>query len=235
MTTFKKSAILSSLKLATSIFLVGLAWAPLARSQSLTWQAIPFQADSSWPGPFGSPATITPSQVVLNGQPVRSVQSYTGPLGFSCDATLTHDAVGEGGFWLSVIPTGQPTNLDLTSGFLFDIGYGDSYGPQLELWNYATTTEIWSNAFPFSAGTTYHMSIGVAANGLLSLNVDGTPYVLPNSATLGAGAFQLQMQGWQPSNTWTAGNFAMVPEPSTVALAVTGLLGLVAFARKRRG
>lgn len=234
MTASVKSALIPTIKLLAPIFLVLLAWTEPASSQGVTWQAMPFPANSGWPGPFGSPATITANQVVLQGRPVRSLETYSGPFSFSCNLTLSNNGAGQGGLSLNFMPPGEPTNLDLTGHFFFDMTYGDSYGSQLQLWNGGSDVELWSNAFAFAAGTTYQLRMGVAANGALSLSVNGQPYSLPNTATLPFSQFQLQMLGWQPANTWTTDSFAVVPEPATGMLVGIGLAGCATVFRRRK-
>jgi hypothetical protein len=221
------------IKLLTPIFLGLLAWAEPASSQNVTWQALPFPDNANWPGSTGQPATITPNQVVLQGHPVRSLETYSGPITLNCNVTLSNDGAGEGSLQLNFIPLGQATNLGLTSGILFVLGYGDSYGDQLQLWSYPSS-ELWSNSFTFAAGANYQLSMSVAANGALSLSVNGQSYPLPNSATLPFSQFQLQMEGWQPANTWTVDNFAVVPEPTTAMLVGVSLAGLATTLRRRK-
>jgi len=218
-------------------FLCLLAWTRPASSQGVTWQALPFPVDTDWHGPIGQPSTITSNQVVLQGQPVRSLQTYSGPLTLSCTASLSNDVTSQGGFWLSLIPLGQALNSNLTSGILFSISYGNSYGNQIQLYSYlpgGQSTELWSNSFPIAVGANYQLNMGVAANGVLSLNVNGQSYPLPNSTTLPFSQFQIQMQGWSPPETWTASNFAVVPEPATAVLVAVSLAGFATLLRRRK-
>ena len=58
-----------------------------ANAQSVTWQILPFYK-SDWPGSQGSPATTNGDVVSLHGQPVRTVQTFSGPLKISYDMQL---------------------------------------------------------------------------------------------------------------------------------------------------
>lgn len=202
----------SGVRLLVPILLGLLAWMEPVNGQSVTWQALPFPVNSSWPGPFGQPASITSTQVVLYGQPVRSEQTYSGPLTLSCNVTLTQDIVGQGDFLLALIPPGQAANSNLTSGIEFVMAYGNP-GPDsnvLQMLSFSSPGLLWSDVFTnFAVGATYHLSISVATNGVLSLSVNGLPYLLPSSTTLPFSQFQIQMQGWQPSATWTVSSFTV--------------------------
>jgi hypothetical protein len=76
------------------------------------------------------------------------------------------------------------------------------------------------------------MTVGTA--GQLTLNVNGTPFALPSSTDIPLSQYQMELDGWQPDNTWHVLNFTAVPEPATVALVGMGLLVAICRARQSR-
>jgi len=223
----------STATLFVSIFSVLLSWAEPASSQNITWQAIPFPVDSDWGGSHGQPATISANQVVLDGQSVRSLETFSGPTTLSFDVTENNDATQQGGFFFSIIPPTDAINSNLISGMELSIAYGNLYANDLQLLQYPSNN-LWSNAFNFATGVTYHWRVSVAASGALGFSVDGQTYSLPNTASLSSSQFQFQMQGWQPNDFWTVSNFAVVPEPTTVTLLGVSLASLTIVLRRRK-
>ena len=233
-----KTSYRSTISSRVLVFLAIFLGAVSAYAQPLTWDAEPFPVDSNWPGPKGLPATISANEVVLDGQPARSEQTFSGPFLFSCDVVLSAKNTTDGAFWLFLIPPSTALNSNLYNTVYFQLGYDTGI-------NVDTTglfrksgpgpdTTFYSITNPLSAGVTNHVSVGVAANGALSLSLNGQAVSLPNTAVLTFGSFQMQMQGWQPNALWHVSNFAVVPEPTTVALVGLGVVGLLAGTRRNR-
>jgi hypothetical protein len=207
-------------------------------AQAQTWQALPFPTDSDWPGSHGQTAVVTPSEIVLMGQPVRTVQSYSGPLTISFDTFLSQKTANDGFLLLTFIPTGIPSNLSPIPGTWLDWQYGPSgSGPDELVFQQATTsarTTVWSAPFALTLGLTNHFAMTVGNAGQLTLSVNGTPFALPSSTDVPFSQYQIELDGWQPANTWHVLNFTAVPEPGTMALVGMGLLVAICRARQSR-
>lgn len=208
-----------------------------AYAGAVTWDAEPFPTDSDWGGPQGQPATISANEVILDGQPVRTEQTFSGPFLFSCDIVLDAKNTPDGALWLFLIPPTTPLDHGLTNSVFFQLGYDGTSVDTTGLFLRSGTgpdTILWSITNPLSAVVTNHIALGVAANGALSLSLNGQSETLSNSAILPFGSFQMQMEGWQPNNFWDVTNFTVVPEPTTVTLVGLGLTGLFVGVRRRK-
>jgi hypothetical protein len=191
----------------------------VCHAQSITWQVLPFPTDGTWPGPFGQPAVVTSNnEVILQGQPVRSVQVYTVPATINCDVVLDARTTTDGGLWLFLIPTGQSIQaINFTNAVFFDLGYSNVGQDSLSFYQkngLAPSTVLWSTPNPLIGGATNHVALGVAANGQLSLSVNGQPYSLPSTTAISFSQFQIELEGWQPGDTWQVLNFTLTTPPT---------------------
>jgi hypothetical protein len=184
----------------------GTAGVSATRTQRVTWQAQPFPSDSDWPGPKGQRASIMANGVVLDGQPVRSVQLYTGPATMDCNLVLDGSTAGDSALWLFLIPTAQSMDaVDFTNAVFFQLSYSKNGRDTIGIYQRhspARDTALWTSDYPVAVGATNHVTLGVAANGQLSLSVNGQSYSLPNTAAISFSQFQLEMMGWQPNDIW---------------------------------
>jgi hypothetical protein len=210
-----------------------LAWSLPTLAQAVTWQDLPFPQDSSWPGSQGSPATTNGNQVTLQGQPVRSTQSFTWGSTFTFKTVLDSrpgSSSDDGSFEFNMIPLGQATNVGLTS----------YTGLFMQWWNfqpdalgfYQSGSQSGSFVtFGIVAQKTNQVTIAVSGTGLLTWTIDGQTYS-NGPQTVPFSQFQLQVTGWQPTDTYHMIDFAAVPEPGTLTLAGPGLAVLLAAARR---
>jgi hypothetical protein len=217
------------------IFLAVCSWVALTHAQTVTWQDLPWPADQDWPGPQGSPAVTNGNQITLTGQDVLSVQSFSGPLTISYDVLLPVKSTTDGSFETYFVPTGE--------------GISNGPNPDVELLmnesqsgnDFLTATKnhgantLWgNNPYSINTQTVYHISIGIAANGQVDWSINGNDVGLSNSVVVPYSSFQVRLSSWQPTQDWQVSNFVVVPEPATVTLLSTGLVGLFVVVRRRR-
>ncbi|MGD1277197.1 MAG: PEP-CTERM sorting domain-containing protein [Tepidisphaeraceae bacterium] len=198
------------------------AWVSSIHAETATWQALPFPIDANWPGPQGQLATISPNQVILQGQPVRTLETFSRPFTIDLDVQLASRYADDGGFWLCLIPTGWPTNTTPYPDLELQMVYQNQSTDQLQISQRTapnTGSTLWTYV-PFNvvAGTPYHITFQVSDAGALGLAVDGISYPIPSDITSSLSQCQVQMWGWQPIDTWTVTNFNIVPEPASVFL-----------------
>ena len=227
-------------RLLVLVLLSMFACALESRALTVTWQALPFPTDSDWPGPTGDPAVITPNEVIINGRPARSQEVFSGPLTINCDFFVEARTTEDGVFTLNFASPGQPLDKDLAFRTAFQMiyrnpgSYSGQDGLQIVQVNNGSGTVVWGEIpFTVTGGTTYHLSMDVAANGALSLSINGQSYSLPNSTAVPFSQFQLDLGGWQPGDYWHVQNFTVVPEPATVMLVGLSLVGLAGIVRRR--
>jgi len=186
------------------------------RAQKVTWQALPFPSDSDWPGPTGQSAIITSNEVILDAQPARSVETFSGPITIDCDVSLNARTATDGAFLLFFIPTGVALDKTATNSIIFQLGYKKFGRDELYILKRRGIPQnppdvaLFSTPYPVRAGTTYHVTLGVAATGALSLRMNGEPYSLTKAAALPFSQFQIQIHGWQPDDFWHVKNFTVV-------------------------
>ncbi len=211
------------------------AWCTPSQGEQVTWQILPFP-DSNWPGPFGQPATTNGNLITLQGQPVRTLQTFSGPLRISYDVVLAFRPTGfgdDGSLQFFFLPPGEtPTQSSPNVGLYMQFWNFRPDGLSIATNNIDT---VWGVVpFSISAQTVYHVTIDVSEIGGLTWTIDNLTNSIPSTVVVPYSQFQLQIQGWQPGDTWQVSNFAVVPEPSTVALTSAGLLGLLVVIRRRR-
>jgi hypothetical protein len=215
------------------------SWSAPADAQSVTWQILPFpQID--WGGLQGQPATTNGNLVTLQGQPVRTVQSFSGPLRISYDVLVDSRISTDGGLQLFFVPTGLSSNL-ISPSMQFYFGYRnrsdefDALFIQIVSSNGAGT-RVWGDVpFSISAQTVYHHTIDVSATGELTWIVNNLTNSIPSTVKMPYEQFQLELQGWQPGGpTWSVSNFTVVPEPNAATLVALGLVSILFFVRGRR-
>ena len=233
MITFTNHKRRQSLGIAIALLSLLLAWSLPTRGQSTSWQDLPFPQDSTWPGSQGSPATTNGNQVTLQGQPVRSTQVFTWGSTFTFKTVLDSrpgNSTDDGSFQFNMIPLRQATNLDLTSYTGLFMAWWNFQPDALAI--YQSGTQSGSNIpFGIIAQKTNQVTIAVFQNGLLTWIIDGQTYS-NGTVTMPYSQFQVQVTGWQPTDTYHMIGFAAVPEPGTLTLAGLGLAVLLAGVRR---
>lgn len=216
----------------------------LATAQSVTWQILPFQ-QSDWPDGQGSPASTNGNVIALHGQPVRTVQTFSGgPLKISYDAVLDSRSSTDGGLQFIFVPSGLASNV-LRPALVLYFGFRNTPGLLDALYitsisSNGTGTQVWGEVpFSISVQTVYHNEIDVSPSGGLTWIVNSQTNSIPGSVTIPFAQYQLEMESWQPGGptsfgpTVTVSNFSAVPEPCTAALVTVGLMGMLFYRSKR--
>jgi len=196
------------------------------RAQSPTWVIEPFPQNDGWGGPQGAPAITNGAEITLQGQPVDSVQTYTLPVTISYSALLEARTAPDGVLWLSLIPPGEPGNSDLTTCFTFSIDYRN-YSPDAILMNQCDQSGLVWGEVPFTVatGTWYNVVLGIAANGEMSLSINGQSYSIPSTVVMPYSQFQIQVRGWQPTDVWLVNNFTVTGGSTAAGSSCPNLIG----------
>jgi hypothetical protein len=209
-----------------------------SEAQSVTWQILPFYTDTDWPGSQGSPATTNGNVISLTGQPVRTLQTFSGPLRISYDVVLSARASTDGNIQFFFVPTNLPMDK-IHPSFQLSMTYVNGGTDVLQAYNLlanVTDVRVWGpTPFGVSAGTVYHNIIDVTAGGNITWIINNVTNMIPSNVTIPFAQYQLELQGWQPGGpTWTVSNFAVVPEPSVAMLVAASLAGMVFLRTSKR-
>jgi len=205
-------SVLSSCKSYLRIlgFLSAFGMAMSAHAQSITWEILPWPANQNWPGPRGNPAITNGNEVILTGQDVLSVQTFTAPLSVSFDVVLAAKSTTDGAFELFFVPTGEPTSLLPNPDIELFWGESQSGNDYLEVQQNHSGPYIWGPvSYPLTPGTQYHMTVNVATNGQVSWAINGVDVGLGTSVVVPYPSFQIRLSSWQPTQVWEVTNFTL--------------------------
>src|ERR1700733_14005299 len=156
------------------VVLIISSWTISVFAQSITWQILGWPSNQNWPGPQGSPATTNGNQIVLTGQDVLSVQTFTAPLTISYDVVLPTKSTDNGTFELFFVPVGEPANLLPNPDIELDMDESQGGNDYLEVQENHGASVLWGPVpYPIATQTTYHVSINVATNGKVSWTING--------------------------------------------------------------
>ncbi len=178
------------------------------------WIALPFHKDSDWPATRGEPAIIQDNDILIQGRPVRSQQTFTESLTMECDVQLEKRFANDGSLDLFLIPPNLPcdrypkpmVNLRLIYSNTGDYGSVDRI--DMNKTDERGGNSTWSDrAFQLAAGKVYHLQLEVTNAGQIRLHIDGKEIKIPDTFKLSDHEFQVQISGWQPTNRWHVRNF----------------------------
>jgi hypothetical protein len=198
------------------------SWTMSVLAQTVTWQILGWPSNQNWPGPQGGPATTNGNQIVLIGQDVLSVQTFTAPLTISYDVLLPAKTTTDGIIELYFVPTGEPSNIVPTNGIELASFESQTGNDGLQVLQNQSTLLYGPAPLPLTAGTTYHVSVNVATNGQMSWTINGADVGLGNSVVVPYANFQLRLSSWQPTQVWEISNFTVT---STPVLACPNIIG----------
>jgi hypothetical protein len=206
------------------------SWGTPANAQSTIWEVLPFP-DSDWGGSHGQPATTNGGIVTLNGRPVRTVQSFSGPLKITYDLFLPARTTDDGLFSLLFVPSTLASNLT-SPNIKLSMEYRN-FGSDDLLVNQNDSGILWTTPFNVMTQTVYHCAIELSVAGNLTWAINNLTNSIPSSITVPYSSYKLELVGWQPGTIWQVSNFAAIPEPSTAILVTMGIGWLVAVRRRK--
>jgi hypothetical protein len=181
---------------------------PGGTGKLVDWDILPFPKGSDWPGARGGPATVNADEMVLQGQPVCTKQSFSAPLSFECDATLDKLVSDDGCLWIDLVPDGPDAEQNVPpQNVAIQLGYhhrGDGGGMLTIASMGAAPVDMGKDAFELVAGKAYHLQIDVEAD-TIRATLDGQ--VFESKTTLPFKSFHIEVMGWQPTNTWHIRDF----------------------------
>jgi hypothetical protein len=189
------------------------SWTMSVLAQTVTWQILGWPSNQNWPGPQGSPATTNGNQIVLTGQDLLSVQTFTAPVTISYDVLLPAKTTTDGIIELYFVPTGEPSNIVPTNGIELAWFESQTGNDGVQVLQNQSALLYGPAPLPLAAGTTYHVSVNVATNGLLSWAINGVDVGLGNSVVVPYASFQLRLSSWQPTQVWDITNFTVTSTP----------------------
>ncbi len=186
-----------------------------SRSRPLVWDRLPFPKDSDWPGPKGTPATLTSNALVLQGQDVRTKSVYSAPLTVECNVELEVRATSDGSFAIKFIPSGEPADSDPRQIVAFRMiyrnpgAYSGKDGLVIERRSGSLRGDMpWGEEpFDLKAAISYHVTLEVLAD-RLRVTINKQTYEAIG-VTVPYKKFCVQLSSWQPLDAWLVRNFVV--------------------------
>ena len=209
---FRKEALVSGLAMATGLLAWGCA---TSGPKQLAWDTLPFPRNSNWTGPQGSTATIEGADLVLQGQMVRTHQTYTKPLVVECQVEVESRAASDGYFAIEFLPEDAPRDVTPTHFRSFQIIYRNpgAYSGRDGLAVFGRDDSsgnkmLWGEE-PFSvvAGQPCSIRLEISADHVRAV-VNGKTYDL-KAVQIPYDRFYIQLEAWQPLNRWHVKQFSL--------------------------
>ena len=167
---------------------------------------------------------------------MRTVQTFTPPVTISYDMSLDARSTSDGYLDLFFIPLGEGTgNPDPATQMFTIYRNGGQDALRIDQTNSNGDTVVWGEVpFSVSAETNYHVAITVSAAGQLTWTINGEAYSITSNVTVPFNPFQLQVESWQPGDTWQVSNFTVTTPPTCPNITGTWT-GRVSVADSRTG
>jgi len=170
------------------------------------WDFLPFQTDSNWGGSKGAATVIEKDAILLQGQPVRTRETYPSPLTTEFNASLEDRTATDGNLRVMFLRAGQPKNADPTGYIMFCLTYRNNGQDELEL--YGQGGRLWQQPFTVEAGLAYHIKLELRPETGIVVTINGKTFEL-TSGQVSFSPVAIQLQGWQPTDRWHVRNFTV--------------------------
>jgi hypothetical protein len=179
------------------------------QSQPVEWEKLPFPSGSDWPGPRGLPAVVEPEGMLIQGQPVRSRETFRGPVTVACDVTAEYLHAELADMLIMAVPSGSAkdgdtSRVDGTQQFRIRLGQGNQlmFGANVD----GSWRDVWNTNLPIlKVGEPHRLELELGGE-TLRVWVDGQEYKGGKAPSLPA-EYYLQIWNWQPSSRWRVRNF----------------------------
>jgi hypothetical protein len=179
--------------------------------QKIEWEAMPFPSARQWSGPRGERAVIEADNQLLQGQPMRSRQTFRGPITVTCEVTAEHLPLGSATLFVEFIPNGLAKDVDVdktpgTRRFFLHAGGNDALGYQCL--QEGRWQEVWRDYLPSLKPNEPHrieIELGLEQ---LRVRIDGQEHAagkVPGPPE----ELQIQLWNWEPSARWRVRNLTV--------------------------
>ena len=175
------------------------------------WQPVPFPANCDWPGDRGLPSKVDEDgDIILQGQPLRSVHTYSLPLEIDCDFTLLDPLMYDGHLKIMVMPENTAAEMISVRGVELDIAPDPSLpkGSPVKvsatqffgsLHNNRVFHAIGTSALSVGEPNRLKVEVGVES---WKVTVNQQEFILEGIRAVYQEAF-IQLWNWQPSSRWS--------------------------------
>jgi hypothetical protein len=181
---------------------------PAGVGRAIEWETLPYPTAHDWPGPRGKRAEVEAESMLVQGQPVRSRETFRAPITVSCEVTCENLHVASADFLLEFVPTGLAKDavVDKVAGTQrLSFGVGSTERLAFCCHDGARWREVWTSGLPaMKANEPHRMEIELGPD-RLRVRVDGQEYDA-GKVPAPPEEFHLQLWNWQPSSRWRVKN-----------------------------